>query len=37
MNLYRTCIAKLYSFSVIDITPASDNHLHFRKTLLGRI
>ena len=31
MNLYKKCTAKPYSFLVIDITPASDNSLRFRK------
>ena len=34
MNLYKKCIAKPYSFSVIDTTLASDHSLRFRKNLL---
>ena len=37
MNLYKKCTAKPISFLAIDITLASDNHLHFRKNLLERI
>ena len=37
VNPYKNCTAKHYSFLVIDTTPASDNTLHFRKNLLGRI
>ena len=37
MNLYKKCIAKPYSFLVIDTTLASDNPLRFRKNLLERI
>ena len=31
MNLYKKCIAKPYSFLVIDVTLESDNPLRFRK------
>ena len=34
MNLYKKCTARAYSFLVIDATPASDNPLHFRKSLV---
>ena len=34
MNLYKKCIAKSYSFLVIDTTFASDNSLHFSKNLI---
>ena len=37
MNLYKKCIAKSYSFLVIDSTLASDNPLHFRKNLIERV
>ena len=37
MNLSKTCIAKPYSFLVIDTTLASDNSSRFRKNLLERI
>ena len=37
MNLYKKCTAKPFSFSVIDITFASDNSSRFRKNLLERI
>ena len=37
MNLYKKCIAKPYSFLVIDTILASDNPLHFRKNLSERI
>ena len=37
MNLYKKCIAKPYSFLVIDTTLASDNSSRFRKNLLERI
>ena len=37
MNLYKTSIAKPYSFLVIDTTLAWDNPLLFRKNLLARI
>ena len=37
MNLFKKCTAKLYSYLVIDATPASDNSLHFKKNLLERI
>ena len=37
MNLYKRCIAKPYSFLVVDITLASDNHSRFRKNLLEKI
>ena len=37
MNLYKKCNAKPYSFLVIDITFASDNPSHFRKSLSERI
>ena len=37
MNLYKKCIAKLYSFLLIDATLASDNNLRFRKNLSKRI
>ena len=36
MNLYKKCIAKPYSFLVIDTTLASDNPSRFRKNLLER-
>ena len=36
MNLYKGCIAKAYSFLVIDATLASDNPAHFRKNILER-
>ena len=34
MNLYKKCIAKPYSFLVINTTLPSDNSLHFRKNVL---
>ena len=34
MNLYKKFIEKIYSFSVIDTTVASDNSSRFRKNLL---
>ena len=37
MNLYKKCIAKPYSFLVIDTTLTSDKSLPFRKNLLERI
>ena len=37
MNLYKKCIAKPYSFFVIDATLASDNLLRFRKNFLKKI
>ena len=37
MNLYKTCIANLYSFLVIDATFASDDPSHFRNNFLERI
>ena len=37
MNLYEKCIAKPYSFLVIDTALASDNFSRFRKNLLERI
>ena len=37
MNLYKKRTGKPYPFLVIDTTLASDNPLHFRKNLLGRI
>ena len=37
MNLYNPCIAKPYSFLVIDTTLPSDNFLCFRKNLLETI
>ena len=37
MNLYKKCIAKSYSFLVIDTILASDNSSHFRKNLLERM
>ena len=37
MNLYKKCIAKSYSFLVIDATFTSDNPLHFRKNLIEGI
>ena len=37
MNLHKKCIAKPYSFLVIDTILASDNPLHFRKNLSERI
>ena len=37
MELYKKCTVKSYSFLVIDITPASDNHSRFRKGLLEKI
>ena len=37
MNLYRKCIAKPYSFLVIDATIALDNPLQLRKNLIDRI
>ena len=37
MNLYKKCIAKPYSFLVIDGTFGWDNPLRFRKNLLERI
>ena len=36
MNLYKKYTAKPYSFSVIDITLASDNSLCFRANILKR-
>ena len=33
MNFYKKCIAKSYSFLVIDRTLALDNHLCFRKNI----
>ena len=37
MNLYKKCITKSNSFSVIDATLSSDNPFWFRKILLERI
>ena len=37
INFYKKCIAKPYSFLVIDIILASDNPLRFRKNLLERM
>ena len=37
MNLYKKCIAKPYSFLVINATLVSNNPLRFRKNLLERI
>ena len=37
MNLYKKFIEKIYSFSVIDTTVASDNSSRFRKNLLETI
>ena len=37
MNLYKKCIAKPYSFLLIDATLASDNPSRIRKNLLERI
>ena len=37
MNLYKKCIAKPYSFLIIDTTLASDNSLRFRKNPLEKI
>ena len=37
MNHYKKCIAKPYSFLVIDATLALDNPLHLRKNLSERI
>ena len=37
MNLYQKCIAKPYSFLVIDAILASDNSVRFRKNLLERM
>ena len=37
MNLYKRCIAKPYSFLVVDTTLASDNHSRFRKNLLDSV
>ena len=34
VNIYRECTTKLYSFSVIDTTLASDKPLRFRKILI---
>ena len=34
INLYKNCIAKFYSFLVIDIPLASENLLRLRKNLL---
>ena len=34
MNFYQECTAKTYSFLFIDPTLASDNLLHFGKTIL---
>ena len=34
MNFYQECTAKTYSFLLIDHTLASDNLLHFGKTIL---
>ena len=33
---FQKCMAKQYSFLVIDTTLASDNPLHFRKNLLKK-
>ena len=37
MNLYKKCTAKPHCFLLIDVTPASDNPLRFRKNLAKRI
>ena len=37
INLYKKCIVKPYSFSVIDAALASDNSICFRKNLSERI
>ena len=37
INLYKKCIAKPYSFLIIDTTLASDNSLRFRKNPLEKI
>ena len=37
MHVYKKCIAKLYSFLVIDATLALDDPSRFRKNLLERI
>ena len=37
MNLYKKCLARRYSFLVIDSTLESDNPLRFRKNHLKRI
>ena len=37
MNIYKKCPKKPYYFLVIDATLASDNPLHFRKSLVERI
>ena len=36
MNLYEKCVAKSYSFLLIDITFALDNPSRFRKNFLER-
>ena len=36
LNLYKKCYSKPYFILVTDTTLASDNRLHFRKTLLER-
>ena len=36
-NLFKKCIAKLYSLFVIVTTLLSDNHLRFKENLLKRI
>ena len=35
INIYKKCTAKPYSFLVNDATLPSDDHLRFRKNLLG--
>ena len=37
MNIDKKCIAKPYTFLVIDATFASDNFLRFRKKLMIRL
>ena len=37
INLYKKCIAKPYSFLIIDATLALDNPLSFRKNLLEKL
>ena len=37
MNFYKKCTAKPYSLLVNDTTLATENPLHFRLNLLGKI
>ena len=37
MNFYKNCTTKPYSFLVNDTTLATENPLHFRLNLLGKI